>query len=365
MALTYHRPALAADNATLIYNAKERMKALGWTVPRSGDATNYSSSGDLITSGAAMAVTLAWFECIAPDGSWAFSFQRGSSNTVGRVKFTWGNGFSAGSPSATQVSATASAGDEYLFVGGGTDAAPTYGTVIAGTGGNENLVVVADNAAPYGFAWLANRTTGVNGLDMLFFLDPLITESVDALDTAPSCAYWIGSSILSGDNSVLSSTTNGPVSWIAKGLGGAIVKIPAQHYRDGSSTVIPRGLSRSSYDSYAELFPLSYARRAALPDPDGWKGTSTLFTWIGSLEATGTRFTDDDGGLWISGGDIAIRWDGAAMANDPSGGATANAHFRSLVIQGDPAIDPDPGPLTATGRAPTRTSGRRVRRARP
>ncbi len=364
MALTWYRPALAATNAAMVYLAKERMKALGWTVPRSGDGTSYSSSGDLITSGAVLATLRAWFEMVAPDGSFAFIYQTGSSVNTGRIKFTWGNGFAAGSPSATQVSATASAGDEVVAMGAGTDAAPAYATIISSSGGNVNLVVVADAAAPYRFTWLGNPTGGANGLDFLFYFDPLLTASVDTLDTAPSVAFWAAQFAASGAVGQLMAPGTAPFGWIGKGLGGAIVRIPAESLRDGSATAVPSGLNRSFYTGNCELFPMGYGRRATEANPDGWKGLSTLFTWIGSTETTGLRLTTDpEGDQWIVGDDLAIRWDGTAMTNDPSAGATNTANYRTLYIEGDTTFEP-PGPpatLPVTGKPQKTTSNRYVR----
>jgi hypothetical protein len=358
MALTWSRPALAADNPTLVYNAKERMKAVGWTVGQSGNGlASYSSSGDVITSGAVLATVKAWFEMSAPDDSWHMSYQSGSSSNTGRLKFTWNAaGFDGGSPSATQVGATSTAADEVLVVGAGSDAVPTYAAVMASSGGNVNLVVIADVSAPYNFAWLGNNTGATNGLDFLLYLDTLMVGSVDTLDVAPSVAYHAAQFAASGASGQLMAPGTAPFGWIGKGLGGAIVRIPAESLRDGSATAVPGGMNRSFYTGNAELFALGYGRRATEANPDGWKGTSTLFTWIGSTELTGLRLTTDpEGDQWIVGDDLGIRWDGTAMTNDPSAGATLTANYRSMYIQGDTSVvtpEPEPVALTPTGRLP-------------
>jgi hypothetical protein len=326
-------PAVPASNAVMWYLLKEYMKSLGWTVPRSGDGgATYNGAGDCITSGAVLATLKAWFELLAPDGSVAVVYQTGSGVNTARVKFTWGGGFTAGSPSATQVSATTAAGDEATIIGGGTDAAPTYAAVCASSGGNINAFVVADDSPPYAFGWGGTPTGGADGLDFLFYFDPLV--ATDADDTAPSVVDWAASFAASGAAAQITAVATAPFGWIGKGLGGgAIVRIPAETLRDGSATAVPSGLNRTFYSAAAncELFPLSYGRRATESNPDGWKGRSTLFNWVGSAELTGTRLTTDpEGDEWITADDLAIPWDGTAIANDPSAGLTRTAHYRSL-----------------------------------
>lgn len=136
---------------------KTALVAAGWTVMASSDGTTYFPSSDGITVAGAvpggMRNTLAWFRIRQPAGTAApvagvreFVFQ--SKYDLGvqelRVKYSR-TGFVTGSPSATQVPA---ASDELLWVGGGTDAVPTFVYMDFNQFTKAGYVCVND-AAPY------------------------------------------------------------------------------------------------------------------------------------------------------------------------------------------------------------------------
>jgi hypothetical protein len=351
MNLAFSHPAKPASHAAMMVAAKTALKAIGWTVPRSGDTSTYDNTGaDLITSGAVLGVNTAWYELLAPDGSWGQTWQRLGAFNSARIKAQWGTDFSGGSPSATQTGQPAAATDEILLLGGGTDAAPTGGTFAAGSDGNQNLHIVADTEPPYGFLIWSHRDTGVDGPDMALLFDPMNPDVVDASDLAPSVAYANGSNTTAFSTGQFASTTLGPRGWISKGSGGAITVIPANYGTDAGSAVFPDALPRAS-GNVVELFPVWYARRNALAAPRGYKGLSQLLAWVGSNEVTGTRLDVNGGtGNYIVVGQVAIPWDNTALTNDPSAGATATGVFRSQVVYGDPNPGGgNPSPLSPSG----------------
>lgn len=375
MALTYSRPSLAAKNSRVIWDVKERLKVLGWTVPRSGDASSYSSSGDIHSASTTLETVKAWFEIIAPDSSVAWTWQRGATAQSCRLKFAWAStggtiDFSGGSPGAGQTGQPATTTDEFVLLGGGTDAGPTYANWIATADGVDNSVIVADDAAPYGFCAFGTRTSAVNGVDYAIVLDPLQTSTVDSLDAAPSVAYANGQSTSALTTGQTLSVTSSAVGWALKGLTGAsLARHPVLSYNQNTAALtVPKNLSRNLYTSRVQLFPLGYARNSAIGAPIGYKGASSLFAWVGSTETTGTRLsvTNPAGGTdyWVVLNDMALRWDNTAIVNDPSAGATATAQYITFLVQGSAAAPGPPASLDPSGTAPKTVRSAYVRRGR-
>jgi len=125
------------NGSAAIFRLKAVLKAAGWTVTQSSDGTTYNASGDQISiegAGAGgMENTNAWFEIQDPAGGRELSIQRGTTNVAWRIKYSALDTFSAGSPGATQVGATAGGpgDDEQILHGAGTDASPTFSTLFA------------------------------------------------------------------------------------------------------------------------------------------------------------------------------------------------------------------------------------------
>lgn len=120
-----------ATGAIAIFSLKQAAKVAGHTVPSSGDASTYNSSGDQITTGASgaggMANVRAWFRLYDATTGHEWCFQRTSGNQSWRIKFSASARFVGGSPNANTVP---SATDEQVLCGSGTDASPTGATVL-------------------------------------------------------------------------------------------------------------------------------------------------------------------------------------------------------------------------------------------
>lgn len=140
------------------YEAKEFLKANGFTVLASGDGLSaYSSSGDIITasgSGAnGMNNARAWYRIQSPEGyEWIRQITSVTGDPDLRVKFSLADGFTGGSGSADT---TPTATDEELELGGGTDASPTgqNGAYPNISSGIRRILGCIDNSDPYGF-WI-------------------------------------------------------------------------------------------------------------------------------------------------------------------------------------------------------------------
>ncbi len=180
---------LPATGAEAIYDLKEFLKtSLSFVVPESSDGTTYNNAADQITSGGAgangMANANAWFRIQDPDGEYEWTFQRdASNNTDWRIKYSAADGFTGGSPAATQ---TPSATDEQLLHGAGTDASPTHSVLFQTDGGyrwhlsgfDVGVGAVGNRVYPW-FAWAVN--SGTANCETFIGQDALATASYPAL----------------------------------------------------------------------------------------------------------------------------------------------------------------------------------------
>lgn len=221
---------LPATGEAAMYIVKTTLVSAGWVVTRSGDGLAlYSSSGDIITTGAAGAGGLgqvnAWFEIQDAAARVAFTFQRITSTTW-RVKYTETGAFAGGTPG---ISRTGTATDEQVLYGGGTDASPT-GTQMLHTDNTYRFHVVANSTAQTGSStypfWFGGSISGTGVAASLFCLDGIFNGSYHSLDQAPRVIVtWYVSTgpVIAGyqQNSDAALYTRG---WVLYGLGGATFK---------------------------------------------------------------------------------------------------------------------------------------------
>lgn len=286
---------------------KEWLKAAGWTVPASSDGTTYNAAGDQIThagSGAnGLANNSAWFVLRSPNGAVYFSIQRGTSDTATRVKVARA-AFAAGSPDATHTPATATATDQILMHGGGTDAAPTFSNLWGGTPGIYRLWGAVDLDAPYGF-WTTRTDAGGSAPGHALVLDPL--ENTIAGDAFPYVAICASLNVLTAQG-LSDDTPAGPVSYLAAVAPTAGVAMPAQASRNASGIVVPGGLP-STREGKVRQFRVAYARRSALASP-GYKGVSSLLRWMGTILQSGTVISVSGSRDRLAMAEVSLPWDG-------------------------------------------------------
>lgn len=302
--------------AVAMFNLKELLKTAGWTVMSSSDGTTYNAGGDQISSGAAgangMANNNAWFRIRSPAGAGAveYIFQRGTTNLVWRGKRSRTAGFTGGSPSATQ---TPSATDEGTFLGGGTDAAPTF----AGFHTTDNTYrwnVGADNASPYGW-WAGAFTTGGGAIHAVLAHDPLTgTEPTDAdqFMGIMACTGQSGYSNAHLTSEVQTATTRFCFSQAisaAPAAGFLLWSGCTLHNNIQNALVAPTGLPTNPITTKDEVFPIVWARRSALATP-GYKGVSTIMKWTGTTRTTGDTLSVSSTRDRIIYGDVSLPWDG-------------------------------------------------------
>lgn len=331
-----------SSTADVVYRLKQALKAQGWTVPRSGTTAAYDNTGaDLITSGATLAVARAWFECRHPTGLCSFTFQYGTTTTA-RIKVCFnGDAFSGGAPSANTTGATASATDEYVVCGGGTDAAPTY-TAFNGTNTHRDFSCAIENVAPYRFyAWSKGTTANPS---MACFFDVLKAGTYDALDTSPYVFYWNGTASNAFGSAVLLSnaTTPGsstcPVAWIGRGIvGGTLSRTLCTGWSDGTSTTfIPGPLEANPVSGRLRVMAVGYGRPVtSFTAPRMFKGISSKMLWKGNYAgapvANGTRVSVASTNDYVAINDLLVPWDGTVIVGDQSGSAQVLAEGVDLV----------------------------------
>jgi hypothetical protein len=264
----------------------------------SSDGLTYSSSADLITtasSGAGgLANNSAWFRMQDPSGTREFTCQRGTSNTVWRVKYSYASKFTTGSPGITQ---TPLAADQGIAFGAGTDASPTYSSWFT-TDGTYRLQIMADNATRYGFYLVTYAIGGgTNSMAALVF-DPLIDTASGDVDA--SMIY----PAIPGNTTFSSSHLGGanPLGW----LGGSFVTIPGQ-----TIGPFPGGLPSNPHNGKDDSHPVPYARPiSGNVSPQGWKGYSTLIRWRGTLRSTPSTATVSTSKDRLIVNSCSLDWDG-------------------------------------------------------
>lgn len=186
MALQFSVNNTPATGAVAAFNLSAWLIAQGWIVPSASDGTTYLSTGNQITSGNAgargLGNTNAWQIWQMPGTSKQISVQRGTTNQLWRVKYSPSLGFVTGIPGATQ---TPSAADEKIILGGGTDAAPTFGTLFGGADGSYRHNIAADVASPYGFFSFAFPISSsiIDNCNHSFIFDPILPGTAFTTDT--------------------------------------------------------------------------------------------------------------------------------------------------------------------------------------
>ena len=252
-----------------------------------GAAGTYSSTGTgYSTSVLGSGTNLAWALFRDPAGLAEITIQvnlNGSLTNLARLKYSPAAKFSGGSPSASQ---TPSATDEVIWLGGGTDAAPTHGTafnIAAGT--PMRYHVVASNAAISGrYPWmLYGHTQGSTTLQCIIGIDSMIPGSFDSTDADPCACVVIGN-------------TNQVKWWAGLGAGGSSIQTQTPSTTQlgfaGTQSVFPGStndlVGRFAY--YTATYPKGYGamlglKAVARAYPNVINPTTDMRVYIGGSAA--------------------------------------------------------------------------------
>ncbi len=306
-----------ATGAAAVFELKTLLKLQGFTVLASSDGTTYNAAGDQITvpgSGAGgMANNNAWFRIRAPGGAGAqeWTFQRGTTNPVWRVKRSLSNPFTGGSPGATQ---TPSATNEFVVMGGGTDASPTFGTWF-GTDATYRWNCAVDNAAPYGW-WAGAFPIGGGNPTAVLICDPLVgcaPADGDKYAIVMGCSGNNQLSITTITAETGSGTTSRLIASVISAAPTTYQQFPGQKLSSDTGDLVPSGLPTNPLTLADEGFPIVLGRRSALADA-GYKGVTSLMKWIGTTRSTGATLTVSTTADRIIYRAVSLPWDGSVPA---------------------------------------------------
>jgi hypothetical protein len=312
----------------------------GYSVTTSGfTGGGYTLCGLLQKSSADLMVDGSWFVLQTPpyltsprppDGTVyhrQFSWQRGPDNTQWRIKYSARAGFTGGTPGPNQ---TPSALDERILLGGGTDASPTYGTLLPPDGSYRAQINVYQDGLIPG-CYMVTYPIGNPTANSAFVIDALACGSypVDGIglpqEQDPIVIYlYQGTGTLQA--MTLASEVNGPVGWLNYGVVSppptqAFVRLPGSFdgVYDSSGTpqvVIPRGLNQGIINDRVDTARATYSRRAALGGTTGRKGDASGWEWNGIVGLGNGQLIGQAGArghfpfFWLTLGDVLLRWDG-------------------------------------------------------
>lgn len=269
--------AAPATGSVAMWTVIQMLIAAGATKVADSDGTTYSASGLQVTSGASGAGGLgnnsAWARLLLPGGR-EVTFQRGTTNTTWRIKYSAQAGFVGGSPGATQ---TPTATDQAIRTGGGTDASPTFVNLLS-TDNSYKLYGCADSAT--GGFWYAGAANS-NGAQVFgFILDPLSAATVDDDEPTAIIVAASGATFASGTlgNSGADATGSGAMAWLKYGLAGAtFLAMPVLTFGGW-----PNNAGQNQHTSKELLRLVEYERVASLGGVTGQKGTSGFVAWNAS-----------------------------------------------------------------------------------
>jgi hypothetical protein len=259
-----------------------------------------------------------------------FAIQRGTTNATWKIKYSARAGFTGGTPGPAEMP---SATDEVIILGGGTDAIPTYGTLLPPDGSYRMQINIYDGDLCPGF-YLVTYPLGDPTVNAAFMMDALSPGSypVDSLGISqeqdPVVIYQnFGVNTLKA--ATLASETSGPRGW----LNYTYTLPPTQSFTRLPASVeavfdslgvlqveIPRGLNQSVLDDSIVTSRATYARRSALGGTTARKGAASGWLWNGIVGLANGQLigqTTPRGSIpyfWVTLGDVLLRWDGVTKS---------------------------------------------------
>lgn len=289
-------------------------------------------------------------------GRRTFVFQRGTSDFSWRLKMSVGGGGTPAFPSsqyqfasdATHVPSLYSAAtqDEVTFLGGGTDASPTFATLFGGIATNRGLIrfnVMANDGlsgetAPFGVWASAFKVGGGLFPDMGFIIDPLTPGTIAPGELDPYL-YGVMTNVGSTTNGSFCPSNGNPAdsfmtwagtqgqafAWMKYGMTGAIAQriVPLMYFQLdtglANQMAVPGitvtggnrwPLGTNPINSEDDLFPMCYARPpAAGTGISGYKGVASMMKFNGSPRSVGDTQSQNTVRDRIIMGICSLPWD--------------------------------------------------------
>lgn len=302
-----------ATGAIAIWTVIQMWIAAGATKLADSDGTTYSATGEQVTGGGSgangLGNTSAWVRIQFPGGR-EVTIQRGTNNTAWRIKYSAQSHFTGGSPGAAQ---TPTAADEALRFGGGSDAAPTYGTWLA-TDNSYKLFGGAGGAADgwwFGTALISNGASSAGG-----YMDPLSSSTASDDDPCILTIVNSGSTFVKASlaSNAATLTGSGVYAWLKYGLAGSgYVAMPALIIADATGDMWPNAAGTNPHTTKDALELIQYGRRSSLTAPTGPKGTSKFVAWNASTRSATETYSIDSTRDRITFGDVNFPWNGAVV----------------------------------------------------
>ncbi len=284
MAFKYDLGFVSTAGNEFVFRWKQLLIAQGWTIPSSSDGTTWGA-GDFITQPSLGAGGLnnvrAWFIAQSPlphTRSICIQSSDSGGTAYGQVrsKYSPVNTFNLGSPSATQ---TPSASDEIIFMGGGTDANPTFATTynFLLNGEGKSYIIVGDADEDYGF-WLMQVKFGNTYPTKAIVLDTMKSGSFYSYDKDPAILY---ASLDPNVQTFGYHFLNGSSVFSYGFFSGSM-----QRFVPSTIAGFPAGYSPNEFLNKDPFFPIPYLRNPSLTGlPYGWKGLSSITQWQGFTRA--------------------------------------------------------------------------------
>jgi hypothetical protein len=266
--------------------------------------------------------------------------QRGTTSHVWKIKYSKAGQYDRGlatNQNAPSVPASTIPSDDVTVAGGGTDASPTFSTIFLNTldGVARHNVVANDGlsgeTAPFGF-WAVSFPAGGGNPAHGFLFDPMINGTTAPQDADPF-VFFVDTNAGSEATFVANQANSyGDVAggvctaWFRYGMQNAgqefnSVGALSYAYRNsiaysqivpGAAATYPLGVN--SHNSNDDLFPVAYARSAVLGGLAGYKGVSSLVSWVTTERTTGDTFTLSTVRDRIYMRSVVLQWDGSVPA---------------------------------------------------
>lgn len=369
--------ATPASWAECVFRLLQTMCASGWQVISysNGSAkslsavTNafpYSSANTGLTASADLNNNRAWFVVQQPPlltpvqagggiplpwaGTRQICVQRGNGTTQWRIKYSFSGAFTSpdvtGSVLTTPTGNTSSFFNDSVFnAGGGTDIAPTFGTLFAGSEGSSRLQIIVDNGSitgsfsgsidhtgtlpnpwPYAFLMATFNAGGQAQASSVWMMDPMKSGSFVSSELDPYVFYYQGSSagcfmLVNGDFTSPNGAAS-PGTWFRKGVAtnqfnavaGCILR--TRQFASGDVAAWPSNAGSNAHTNQDDFMPIPYMRVVGItqsPGLGGYKGISSLVRICPRSFNTGVVFSMDKSRDRMALGSVIMPWDGSAV----------------------------------------------------
>ena len=319
MTLHWDNNNAVMTGAAALFKFKALLVVCGWVVRSSGDGLSaFSSSGDIITTGASgaggLANTGAWFVIEMPTANSVnrqLLVQRGASNTSWLTRYSYSAKFTGGSPSATVIP---TATDQQNINCSGSTA-----HALMPTDSTYRWNMVASDAAPYGLVASAFPSGG-GAADHAFCMLPLTVIDVGDIDPY---AFYLSASASSFTAADMLANMS---CWYRKGLTDQFWADPlvstatsACAYRRSANPTtnsVPANLGPNPHTGNDDVYdiPIGRAVNGTGRYPMGYKGMSqTLLLWNGNARTTADTLDISSSKDRLALANCNMPWDGSTV----------------------------------------------------